>query len=530
MNDFDRKTRGELNNWMLLRRKIANSTKVITNETMAQQEERVEKLLGNFEDFCLYYFPHYCQSPFGWFHKEAADKIINDPTIFAILEWHREAAKSVFVDVLMPLYLKAKGELTGLMIASANQDKAIGLLGDVQAELMENKRYQADFGQQYSLGDWQSGEFVTSDGIGWWAFGRGQSPRGTRQNEKRPNYGVIDDIDDSVITKNEQRVKEIVDWILTDFYAALSIQGARLIVAGNRIHKKSILAHMVGDITEDDPKHEGRYHCKVFAIEDPKTHAESTIEAGGQPAWSERYSIEMLQDKFTKMGYRGTQREFFHKHIIDGHIFKADDIYWSTPEDRLHDWQTLVYEKMITYVDPSFKDSKKNDYKAIVLLGKQRNSKYIDILWAWVRQATVASMVAAHYDIDEEIQEWDQVCPHYIEANFMQDMLIDDYEKEGMERGYQLPIRADKRSKPDKTGRIENLSPLFERGLIRWNSQHRKTTDMQTLKDQFLGFPMDHDDGPDAVEGAIWMLNRQERSQRTGYRQGKYRSNPSRTL
>lgn len=519
MSKLTGKESKEYKAWIELRKVIANSTPVPVKESVTDKQKRVEKLLNNFDSFCYYYFPHYIKSPFGWFHKEAAKEIEADPNIFAVLEWPREHAKSVYADILLPLFLKAKGELTGMMLGSANENKANVLLADVQAELMSNQRYINDFGEQFRLGDWQSGHFVTADGCGFWAFGRGQSPRGTRKADKRPNYGVIDDIDDATIVKNEKRVQDAVDWVLGDFFGAMSIKGARLIIAGNRIHKKSILANLVGDIEPDDPKREGIYHLKVFAIQKAEGKSKKAIEEGnvsdGVPAWKERYSIKELDAKMKKMGYRNAQREFFHKHIEQGFVFKSEHITWATT------LPLKQYDALITYNDPSFKDTKSNDYKAIVLIG--RKGSHYHIIKAWVRQTTSSTMVQAHYDLHDFAG--DNSCKHYMEANFMQDLLLDEYDAEAEERGYHIMIRPDKRKKPEKFGRIENLSPMFERKFITFAADQKKDPDMQTLVEQFLGFPYAHDDGPDAVEGAIFLLQKKggrKRSGKTGVRTGKY--------
>lgn len=512
-------TRAEQREWQLwldLCKRIQDRTAPIQDESEDAKAKRIAGLLTSFEAFCAYYFPHYLSSEFGWFHKAAAKAITADPDIFAILEWPREHAKSVFADVLMPLWLKAKGELTGMMIGSANQDKAKGLLGDVQAELTSNQRYLADFGSQMSIGNWQDGHFVTADGVGFWAFGRGQSPRGTREAEKRPNYGVIDDIDDKAICKNITRVREAVDWVLEDFFGALSIKGARLVVAGNRIHQHSILAHLVGDTDPETPMREGIYHLKVFAIEG-RAHKEASPE-NGKPAWPERYILEQLIAKMSKMGYRSAQREFFHRHIAEGFIFRPEWIEWIDCPD--YD----KYENLVAYLDPSWKATTKNDFKALVLCGK-RGAK-VDVLHAWVRQASVASMVNACYDLYDLVGDHAR---YYIEANMLQELLMDDFDDEGERRGYYLPIRADRTKKDNKEIRIENLSPLFERGHIRFNAAHRKQPDMQTLVQQFLGFGSEaHDDGPDATEGCVYHLQRGGRTSKVAPRTGQMRQNPNR--
>lgn len=73
-----------------------------------------------------------------------------------------------------------------------------------------------------------------------------------------------------------------------------------------------------------------------------------------------------------------------------------------------------------------------------------------------------------------------------IEANFLQDTLLDDFEEEGNLRGYQLPIQADKRKKPDKFQRIEAVSPLWERGFVFYNEDLQNDPDMLAGIEQTL--------------------------------------------
>lgn len=121
--------------WLKEKQAIIN-TNPLRRETAEQQEESVRKAKADFVYFCQRYFTHLASSDFGWFHKDAAAKIIETPDILAVLEWPREHAKSILADVMLPLFLKAKGEITGMMIASANENKAATLLGDIQAELV----------------------------------------------------------------------------------------------------------------------------------------------------------------------------------------------------------------------------------------------------------------------------------------------------------------------------------------------------------------------------------------------------------
>lgn len=98
----------------------------------------------------------------------------------------------------------------------------------------------------------------------------------------------------------------------------------------------------------------------------------------------------------------------------------------------------------------------------------------------------------------------------------MQDTILDEFEREGAQRGYIVPVMPDKRKKPDKFARIEAVSPLWERGLVWYNEKLRNDRDMRTGIEQTLAFERGsraHDDGPDADEGAIYKLQKQVREE-----------------
>ena len=70
-------------------------------------------------------------------------------------------------------------------------------------------------------------------------------------------------------------------------------------------------------------------------------------------------------------------------------------------------------------------------------------------------------MVKAHYKIAEQIPEEIGV-RHYMEANFIQDLMLEEYFRHGEKVGHQLRIRGDKRKKPEKEIRIENLTSFTD--------------------------------------------------------------------
>lgn len=496
--------------WKEWCRIVQNATTMNIREPIEIKNQRIFKAKKDYRYFFEEYLGHYATDPCADFQIKAVHKIKTDPNIFAIWEWFREAAKSVHADIGCPMWLLINDELKGMIQVGKNNDDACALLSDIQAELQFNQKFINDFGIQFKEGHWEEGDFETNDGIGFVAIGRGQSPRGIRYREKRPNYCVVDDIDDDEIINNPDRVERVVEWILGSLYGALDIRASRFVMVGNRIAQKSILAHIVGDTESDKPKRKGIYHSKVMATVD------GTFT--GEPSWPEKFTKEQLQKRFDRMGYFMSLREYFHKSVKKGKIFKAKWIHW----DRIPKLQDMDYN--IAYFDPSYKPKTTNDFKAIKVWSKKGIKLYN---WeAFVKQCTITEAVKWFYDFHESLPE-DVIVEYYMEDVFLQDMFFEDFEAEAQLRGYYLPIRGDKRKKPDKFARIQAITPLWERGLVTYNIRQKKNTHMINGIDQILGFQKGaaiHDDGPDADEGAIWLLQKSARVDNFESRIGKRRN------
>ena len=180
------------------------------------------------------------------------------------------------------------------------------------------------------------------------------------------------------------------------------------------------------------------------------------------------------------------------------------------------------YRSLICYTDPSFKASTQNDFKASMLVGKTKEGQY-HLLKAYADQTSVSAMVAWHYDIDHYIAGRVPVL-YYMESNFIQDLMLDEFKKVGDTVGHQIPIRGDGRKKPDKFSRIEAMQPLFERGLVIFNEKEKDSPGMRQLVEQLLMFEKGsrvHDDAPDALEGAVFLLNQRSMACAGTYRIGR---------
>lgn len=466
------------------------STDFALNETEREREARIKRALRDYNYFCRRYFPQLATCDCGKFQIDAANRLADNGRIRALFEWARGHAKSTHIGCLIPLWIKARaiaGLSTGFsffVVVSKSEDAAMSLLGDLQAELANNEAYSRDFGVKTDKGtEWQSGRFSISDGTTFVALGRGQSPRGLKKRGRRPDYVVVDDIDDDELCENEARVTKAYNWMMSALFGTMAAGRGRWTMVGNRINKTSILARYA-----ERPK---IYHTVV-----------NILDNNGLPSWRENYTLEEIEELRTTMGENNFAKEYLNAPVTEGAVFRREWIKWGTM------LPLKQYARIYAYTDPSWKSSTKNDYKATMLVGKTTDG-YYHVLRAYAAQTTVKNMVGWHYDIEQMIAK-DKHVRYWMESNLIQDLLIDEFSKEGAIRGHQIAITKDKRKKPDKFSRIESMQPLFERGFVVFNAAEKESEGMRVLVEQLLATERGskvHDDAPDALEGAIWLLN-----------------------
>lgn len=496
--------------------RIAQSTSIDIHETADDKLKRIRALESDYVKWFEYYFPGFAKKKCAWFHAKLAKLLIDNKRIRLLAEWFRSAAKSVHIDMGIPLFLYlALGDLFFMLLIGETAEKAAQLLSGIQSQLQHNNRLKNDYGEKFQTGSWAEGNFTTTDGVKFMSLGFGQNPRGAREQAQRPDYIVVDDVDDKRHVNNDRMMREAVDFITEDIWGCFdSDEGGteRFIYANNNFHKKSItnrLKEYFNTVIEKnkDVKKKATIRFKVFTVCAVKNLSDFT------PEWPEKTSAEYWREKFNNMPYRSFMREYMHVHIEDGAIFKFEDILYCTPH------KLKEYEALCMYGDLSYKANA--DYKALILCGKK--GKEFHILLCYLRQKSRADAANWLYDKYEE-QKLDKHNIRYlIEGLFAMDEFVSDFDQEGEKRGYYIPVVADKRPKSDKYDRIESLSGHFERHNVFFNAE-LKTSDQQTLIDQFLAFEKGsqaHDDGPDAVHGAFSYLNKRTHSKKTKYAFGR---------
>ncbi|VTP94896.1 hypothetical protein [Sphingobacterium daejeonense] len=470
--------------WEDFAKEMRQATPIDIHETPTQKQKRIARLEkeGKEVEWMKYYFPNFCKADFAPFHLKTFRRLIKNKRWFELLMWARELAKSTSVMLIVLYLVLVRKELRNILLVSNSFDNAVRLLMPYKLSLECNQRLINDYGTQEKLGSWTDGEFTTKNGVSFRALGAGQSPRGTRNENFRVDCILIDDIDTDEECRNPRRIIEKFKWIQEALIPTVSVSGNyRIIVCGNKIAKVCVVSL-----------------CEKLA---DYVHQVNIRDKNGKSSWLAKNSEEDIDKILSLISYASAQKEYFNNPISEGTVFKEMN-YKKLPPLSQYKW-------LVCYTDPSFKDSKKNDFKATVLVGRWKDEFHV--IKAFCDQTTTANMIEWHYQIAELVA--DRVPVYYMmEANFIQDTLINKFYEYSSEHDKKIiPLKGDQRKKADKFTRIETLLEPLNRNEKLWlNEKEKESLHMQRLEEQFLAIEAGssaHDDAPDAVEGAVWIIN-----------------------
>lgn len=490
--------------WQQFRENTRKATPIDLTESPVDKQNRIAKLEKNPEQWFKYYFPNFYTSEPAPFHIAATKRILKNPEWYEVRSWSRELSKTGRT-MMEVLFLAMTGKKKNILLVSSTYDNAERLLLPYKSILEANNRIINDYGEQESLGSWEAGEFVTKKGVSFRALGAGQSPRGTRKDEVRPDCILIDDIDTDEECRNASRIKAKVKWLEEALYGTRSISNPLLWIAcGNIIAKYCCITEMakVSDIHE------------IINIRD-KT---------GVSTWPQKNTEALIDRALSKISWTAQQKEYYNNPVADGDVFK-EIIYGKCPPLNSCD-------SVLAYADPSTSNkdkgaSKQASYKSVGIIGKKGAKRYL--YKVWLKQTNNATFVSWLFEAyDYLVQNKVDIKRIYIENNSLQDphyeqVITPEIKKRNKEMDVYLPITEDTRKKPDKFFRIEGtLEPIHSKGNLIFNIDEKTNPDMVVMEGQMLGVEENAKtmDGPDMLEGGCWLLENKTVPMEGGYSYG----------
>jgi hypothetical protein len=477
-----------LKEWEDYRKALLTGTALETNKTGADIEKHRKYLEAHPVEWMRYMFPNYATSEFALFHVAYIKRIIEHDEWYEVNSWSRELAKDT-VTMMVMFYLNLTGKKRFTLFVSSSYDAACDLLKPYMLNYEANQRIIAYYGEQKLFGAWESGDFTTRSGVRYVALGAGQSPRGKKNENLRPDSIICTDLDTDEDCRNKDVIDKRFDWLERALYMTRSIS-------------KPLLFLVLGNIIARDC-------CVTRAAKRADHHDIVNIrDKHGRSSWLAKNTEEMVDRVLSKMSTKAQQAECFNNPVSEGDIFK-EETWGEIPP--IHKFNFLI-----AYGDPSPSNNvsdRKNSTKALWLIGAMDGKFYV--ITGYLDRVINDEFVNWFYFIKDYVNSRTQIY-NYIENNTLQDPFFEQvfmplFYKKGQERGHHIGIIPDVRKKPDKFSRIEgNLDPLYRSGRLIFNIKEKNNPHMQKLIEQFKLFSPSMKapaDGPDAVEGAVFIAN-----------------------
>lgn len=447
-------------------------------EDPEEKAKRIARLEADDEAWFKYYFSKYCTAEPTDFHKKSTRLVMGNPEWYEVRPWSRELAKSGRT-MMETCKLTLTGKKRFVVFGSATNESAVRLLKPLKLTFEKNRRIINDYGIQQNYGHWKEAQFTINSGTMFVAVGEGNTPRGARNEEVRPDMIVMDDFDTDEDCRNPDMVDKKWDWFEQALYGVRSISNPLLVIWN-------------GNIIAD-------YCCTKKAMEKADHYQIVNIrDEFGKSTWPQKNTEEMIDRVLSKISTASAQKEYFNNPIVLGKVFKNLNYGKVQPLNK--------YKYLVSYTDPSYK--KNGDFKATYIVGKFKDEYHI--LFARCRKTSVAEMIDWQFEALDFVSDKSALYL-YIEYPWIDDTLKREIKKANKRYNRTLTLKADERTKPDKFYRIEsNLEPLNRNGKLVFAEYLKDTPDMKETEFQFLALSPKskaNDDAPDSVEGGVFIIN-----------------------
>lgn len=478
--------------WEVFKKSILESTHIDLSETFPEKKKRIEKLEANDEEWFKYYFPKFATHEPADFHKKATKRVMNNPEFYEVRNWSRELAKSTRT-MMECLKLMLTGKKKYLLLTSDSESNAERLLAPYKANLEFNQRIINDYGEQKSFSNWTSGEFITKTQLGFRALGAGQSPRGSRNEQFRPDILLIDDFDTDVDCRNPETIDQKWKWLEEAFFGTRSISTPTLIVFCGNIIAEDCCITRAAKLCD---------HQSIINIRDNK----------GKSTWPNKNTEEFIDRVLSKISYSAQQKEYFNNPVTQGKTFKELE-YNKIPSLKKAPFAVIYADPSYSNKDkPTVKSGAQNSTKAISLMTCINNTYYVHKIR--VDHMSNAQFIESLYNM-YQLASSEVITYVYIENNSLQDPFYEQvlmpliFEHAKINKTQPLPVIPDTDRKGDKWTRIEaTLEPLNRNKQLIFNINEKESNDMQRCHTQFITAKATSKllDAPDCIQGNVAKL------------------------
>lgn len=363
-------------------------------------------------------------------------------------------------------------EFRNCLIVGSSFDRAAARLHAIRREFETNELIHELYGDLRGR-PWGDDKIELSTGIVIQALGKGQSLRGIKELDQRPDLLLVDDLEDrSDVFKPEARQK-IRDWHDFDLVPACDPSYLER-MAATPLHPDSLPMRLSRDpewVTHTFP---------LYYLDD---------EGERCSTWPERFPMEQIDKMETSAKQRGQIVGWRAEYMCEAEApetkpFKKDML---RIEPRVRTWQAVY-----SMTDPA---------RTV----KATSATTGHAVWSWIGPKLVVwnawgKRLMPNEIVDAEFETFEEYHPVYmgIEEDGLNEFLMQPLRTEQVKRGVALPIKA-LRAPRSKLDFIRGLQIYFHAREVEF------VKPLPDLENQLIGFPTGDIDVPNALAYALKM-------------------------
>jgi hypothetical protein len=419
------------------------------------------------------------------FHHEIQDAFHGDhPQV--VIEGFRDAAKSTVAEeafVLKALFEEFKFGI----VLGASVPRARERLAAIANEFITNDSINQLFGRMEGS-VWGAGKIVLANGVCIIAAGAGQSMRGMRYLDSRPDFALVDDLEDEESVRTPEMRAQMMSWLYRTFIPALKKGAAgrveyQIRFMGNRLDNDAVIVQIA-----KDPAWK---HMRFPVMHQADDGVERFDLPPGKwaPLWGEKFSLSDIAAKRQEYVRLGLLHAFDCEYMCEAdnpeaHLFKAGD---AKTVARVRTWQA-------TYAayDPA-------------RTAKSTSATTGVAVFSWIGTRLVVWRGSAHLWLPDEIvndilKVNSEFTPVHVgvEATGLEQFILQPLRHEALRRRQLLPIMP-LIPPQGKDTFIRGLQPFFKSGEVEFADVSDEA------KAQLMAFPRGRKDFPNALAYALRM-------------------------
>jgi hypothetical protein len=383
----------------------------------------------------------------------------------------RGAGKSTLAEEAIVVGACYKDFRNGLILGET-YERAVERLVSIKHEFETNPYLEDLFG--YQVGPiWQEGKIVLQNGVIIQAFGRGQSLRGSKYLDQRPDYVFGDDMenDDAARTPdNRQRTRE---WFWGVVIPALD-PNYFLRVAATPLDADALPYSL--------EKHAGFKTIRIPVYVYDETGREV-------PSWPDRFPISVVDERRKELYRLGLSHKWQQEYMCE-----AEDPQQKafTPDLFRVKPQIKTWQACWAFFDPA---------RTV----KTTSATTGVAIWSWINHRLIVwDAYGKLWKPDEIIQDIFKVNELYfpvaigVEPDGLEEFILQPLRHAQLKYGEVVPFRPI-RAPRSKLDFIRGLQPFFKGGEVEF------AKDLPDLVEQLLSFPTGRIDVPNALAYAVKM-------------------------